>query len=226
MSGRPRRSRVSRSRSSMLTQSLRRSATVWPDQRWSGERARTDRLPPLSDFHERPVFNSKEVVAIHSRGKMANWLGRKDSNLQPSDPESAALPLRHSPTGRAAYSNDARFGPPPGWLSTNCPQASFRRLPRSGRLAKQALAGRPRSWPFPADWRRLPREAGRRPTAIHRLVPVLDPRPRAVGLPARGHSNGERRRRSHQPLKASLEQLLRAEKIDRPTDSKHPIAEE
>src|SRR5439155_12957860 len=26
------------------------------------------------------------------------WLGRKDSNLQPSDPESAALPLRHSPT--------------------------------------------------------------------------------------------------------------------------------
>ena len=28
------------------------------------------------------------------------WLGRKDSNLQPSDPESAALPLRHSPTGR------------------------------------------------------------------------------------------------------------------------------
>ena len=26
------------------------------------------------------------------------WLGRKDSNLQPSDPESAALPLRHSPS--------------------------------------------------------------------------------------------------------------------------------
>ncbi len=30
-----------------------------------------------------------------------NWLGRKDSNLQPSDPESAALPLRHSPKTRA-----------------------------------------------------------------------------------------------------------------------------
>src|ERR1700719_2754004 len=26
------------------------------------------------------------------------WLGRKDLNLQPSDPESAALPLRHSPS--------------------------------------------------------------------------------------------------------------------------------
>src|SRR5260370_41077485 len=36
------------------------------------------------------------------------WLGRKDSNLQPSDPESAALPLRHSPikrSGPAAYSS-------------------------------------------------------------------------------------------------------------------------
>ena len=30
------------------------------------------------------------------------WLGRKDSNLQPSDPESAALPLRHSPSWPAA----------------------------------------------------------------------------------------------------------------------------
>src|SRR5438270_13121810 len=39
------------------------------------------------------------------------WLGRKDSNLQPSDPESAALPLRHSPSpdqepGRANHSKD------------------------------------------------------------------------------------------------------------------------
>src|SRR5260370_8864244 len=33
------------------------------------------------------------------------WLGRKDSNLQPSDPESAALPLRHSPINQ--------FGPAP-----------------------------------------------------------------------------------------------------------------
>src|SRR2546423_750720 len=30
------------------------------------------------------------------------WLGRKDSNLQPSDPESAALPLRHSPSPSSA----------------------------------------------------------------------------------------------------------------------------
>src|SRR5438874_6609521 len=32
--------------------------------------------------------------------RFRSWLGRKDSNLQPSDPESAALPLRHSPNAR------------------------------------------------------------------------------------------------------------------------------
>jgi hypothetical protein len=41
------------------------------------------------------------------------WLGRKDSNLQPSGPEPAALPLRHSPIGRAAYSS-LRGVPPQG----------------------------------------------------------------------------------------------------------------
>src|SRR5579859_4845933 len=35
------------------------------------------------------------------------WLGRKDSNLQPSDPESAALPLRHSPKARPSQTLEA-----------------------------------------------------------------------------------------------------------------------
>src|SRR5260370_8968193 len=34
---------------------------------------------------------------IHRKTLLALWLGSKDSNLQHSDPESAALPLRHSP---------------------------------------------------------------------------------------------------------------------------------
>jgi hypothetical protein len=38
------------------------------------------------------------------------WLGRKDSNLQPSDPESAALPLRHSPS----FAPPSLFQLPPG----------------------------------------------------------------------------------------------------------------
>src|SRR5207253_2978765 len=33
-----------------------------------------------------------------SNSRSLGWLERKDSNLQPSDPESAALPLRHSPS--------------------------------------------------------------------------------------------------------------------------------
>src|SRR5438874_12018641 len=49
--------------------------------------------------------------------RFRSWLGRKDSNLQPSDPESAALPLRHSPNaaqrGRANHSKD---GTPAGRL--------------------------------------------------------------------------------------------------------------
>src|SRR5258708_9876905 len=34
---------------------------------------------------------------IHRKTLLALWLGRKDSNLQPSDPESAAPSFRHSP---------------------------------------------------------------------------------------------------------------------------------
>ena len=62
------------------------------------------------------------------------WLGRKDSNLQPSDPESAALPLRHSPikrSGPAAYSSQ-----PPKRPFTGFPHAfhTCGRLPPKYRL--------------------------------------------------------------------------------------------
>src|SRR5438132_6667988 len=46
------------------------------------------------------------------------WLGRKDSNLQPSDPESAALPLRHSPSARTrGRANHSKEAPGPGRYS-------------------------------------------------------------------------------------------------------------
>lgn len=41
--------------------------------------------------------DSKPASLQETQGD-SQWLGRKDSNLQPSDPESAALPLRHSPS--------------------------------------------------------------------------------------------------------------------------------
>src|SRR5450756_712598 len=76
-----------------------------------------DRLVPLLSHahlpHARERDKSAEVGVTHqpkvcnpsaegllrpiSRTCTLSWLGRKDSNLQPSDPESAALPLRHSP---------------------------------------------------------------------------------------------------------------------------------
>ena len=76
-----------------------------------------DRLVPLLSHahlpHARERDKSAEVGVTHqpkvcnpsaegllrpiSRTCTGEWLGRKDSNLQPSDPESAALPLRHSP---------------------------------------------------------------------------------------------------------------------------------
>ena len=47
--------------------------------------------------------DSRQTSAGRMRSAKFNrcWLGRKDSNLQPSDPESAALPLRHSPSKRS-----------------------------------------------------------------------------------------------------------------------------
>ena len=64
----------------------------------SKEGSQTGRVLALSNSRQRPISNSGEAGLGPSQAKMANWLGRKDSNLQPSDPESAALPLRHSPT--------------------------------------------------------------------------------------------------------------------------------
>ena len=48
-----------------------------------GERSRTDRVPALSNSHQRRFSNSKAAVAIHSQGKMANWLRDRDSNPEP-----------------------------------------------------------------------------------------------------------------------------------------------
>ena len=53
-----------------------------------GVRSRTHRGRGLSNFHRRPVSNSKQAFAIHSRGKMANWLPYADSNY-PGGPSSA-----------------------------------------------------------------------------------------------------------------------------------------
>src|SRR5215472_16348120 len=47
------------------------------------------------------------VFTSISRSHTWLWLGRKDSNLQPSDPESAALPLRHSPIRPEPYGRAA-----------------------------------------------------------------------------------------------------------------------
>jgi hypothetical protein len=44
-----------------------------------GERSRTDRAPALSNSHQRRFSNSKAAVAIHSQGKMANWLPLVDA---------------------------------------------------------------------------------------------------------------------------------------------------
>src|SRR5258708_11823005 len=70
----------------------------------------------------RPSHWSPHLIrpGIHiGPARVAGWLGRKDSNLQPSDPESAALPLRHSPsrvsTARpGAYSKNPP-APAPGY---------------------------------------------------------------------------------------------------------------
>jgi len=48
-----------------------------------GERSRTERVLALSNSSERPVSNSNEAFAIHSQGKMTNWLRDRDSNPEP-----------------------------------------------------------------------------------------------------------------------------------------------
>src|SRR5438552_932270 len=64
------------------------------------------------------LYDTGRPLSSFSRTSTSCWLGRKDSNLQPSDPESAALPLRHSPSRaqqprRANHSKDV---PPPSPL--------------------------------------------------------------------------------------------------------------
>src|SRR5438128_11303581 len=47
------------------------------------------------------TFNSPKPVAMKGSPitySLANWLGRKDSNLRIRDPKSRALPLGHAPT--------------------------------------------------------------------------------------------------------------------------------
>src|SRR2546429_5736211 len=68
--------------------------------------------------------------------RFRSWLGRKDSNLQPSDPESAALPLRHSPNaaqraGRIILRTARRgagYSLPPPW------ERAFIRIDRDSRV--------------------------------------------------------------------------------------------
>ena len=124
------------------------------------------------------------------------WLGRKDSNLQPSDPESAALPLRHSPSkrsGPAAYSS----------------QRLKRRFdkPLSGRvfhkLSTPVVAPGGRLLPFLAA-------APRRPP------------PRLTGA----HSDRQRRRGPHQPIEHRFEEPFGLIQVDRPPHTEHPIAEQ
>ena len=88
------------------------SATAAERSATNEDGSRAGRVLALSNSPKRPISNSGEVGLGPPQGKMANWLGRKDSNLQPSGPEPAALPLRHSPTDRAAYSS-LRSGFPP-----------------------------------------------------------------------------------------------------------------
>ena len=143
------------------------------------------------------------------------WLGRKDSNLQPSDPESAALPLRHSPTGRPPILTTRNRHPHQGCPHTS-PQACFRspgtnQSPADDRLQAtrpQAASGRvgiPTTRLHADVWRW---RSG--PPRIHRpLVSVLDPHLGSLSLSSRSHSEGERRRCPHQALETGRQQRLR-----------------
>src|SRR5947209_10190474 len=63
------------------------------------------------------VWRPQRRAPTRTRGGLG-WLGRKDSNLQPSDPESAALPLRHSPSARTrGRANHSKEAPGPGRYS-------------------------------------------------------------------------------------------------------------
>ena len=103
------------------------------------------------------------------------WLGRKDSNLQPSDPESAALPLRHSPTGRPPILTSPLSTP---WtqgfhtLYTSC-QAGF-----GGLLRFRLQPTEPRS----GDYSRVSRALGVAVIPCGRELMRID---RAGGVPIR-----------------------------------------
>src|SRR5487761_434654 len=154
------------------------------------------------------------------------WLGKRDSNLQPSDPESAALPLRHSPTGRAAYSNDAQSTPKQGGYPHFVPRHDS--VAYHWHVAWQNPRGQVARELDPALQPAALSAGGpdRRPPAIHRLVPVLEPRRRALGLRARAHSDGQRGRCPHQPLESGREHDLGLVQVDRPADSEDAVAQE
>ena len=182
-----------------------------------------------------------ETAAVETRGRASrNWLGRKDSNLQPSDPESAALPLRHSPTGfgSAAYSNQRPNGRPV--LASGCPHAlpslPSVAYPRMGRLL---MAGLQATAPqLASPWHHLspsataptcgpkPRSSTGRQTSTGLFAALAGARTATDAWRPRAHSDRQRRRRSHQPLKGRLEQNLRAVEVERPTNSENAIAEQ
>src|SRR6185436_12406012 len=72
--------------------------------------------------------------APHSRG---SWLARQDSNLEPPDPESGALPLSHAPAA-VGHSSAPRRRPP---LPQRGMVRVWRGVARPGALRDIELAG-------------------------------------------------------------------------------------
>ncbi len=78
--------------------------------------ARMDRIlgRAAGSRHERRYGPKAKPLRAIRRGSFVrgNWLARQDSNLEPPDPESGALPLSHAP---AAGRHDTPRGPDPGY---------------------------------------------------------------------------------------------------------------
>jgi hypothetical protein len=148
------------------------------------------------------------------------WLGRKDSNLQPSDPESAALPLRHSPNllsrGLHCSSYCLAFG------------AVLQSVGRRQIVADFVMSslGRSRCRPSEAPRFFTPRGASSfGPNPSLRLLPGDDDVRLLGTLRPHSHPNRERFAGPHQPAERVLHQRLRAVQVDRPTDPENPVAE-
>src|SRR5450759_1943996 len=148
------------------------------------------------------------------------WLGRKDSNLQPSDPESAALPLRHSPNllsrGLHCSSYCLAFG------------AVLQSVGRRQIVADFVTSSLGRSRCRPSEAPRFLPPVGLLlfgPNPSLRLLPGDDDVRLLGTLRPHSHPNRERFAGPHQPAERVLHQRLRAVQVDRPTDPENPVAE-